>query len=676
MASHETAARVFIRKQEQVAMQFDRSEKRAAWVDRFIDDWLNPDTGVADISSVSVSPDGSKAAVLALVGKPSGPVWKVALIDTATGELEVVSASPRSDGEPKFSPDGATLAYRADRGSPGDFSVILLDIATRTERTISIADHWIEYLEWSPTGNRLLVGAAVFGANVGAIGGAKDSKCNDAVSASWVPMVHSDANGRPGRSIWICNPSRETCERLTDDMVNPWRACWNGDEAIVMIASDLPEEDSWYNATLRRVSLGNGGVETIYRPDDQLVGLSASPDGQRIAVIDALCSDRDLGAGKLILVEPTGHVERIALSQGDAAWTAWRDPLTLVLTVLSYGRVALFELAADTREIRVLSAREDRSIGNRFIPSFWAANGLIAVIEEGWTSAPAIKLWQAGAWRTIYQCGSRALDARLSANLNVRELRWQSSDGLEIEGDVLFPEGDAPFPMVAVVHGGPTYCAAPGYVGRPDTAIGVLLEAGYAVFRPNFRGSSGRGRAFAAACFGDAGGREGHDVLTGIDLLIKEGLADPSRLGVTGGSYGGYLSAWLITQDDRFAASVPVCPVTNWVSLRLSCNIPAFCDVILESDMEDNTGRYFSSSPVMFASRVKTPTLTICGLLDNCTPPGQALEFHTALRLNGVRSEVVMYPEEGHGIQGYPAKNDYLARVVDWFQTFMPANEH
>jgi dipeptidyl aminopeptidase/acylaminoacyl peptidase len=92
--------------------------------------------------------------------------------------------------------------------------------------------------------------------------------------------------------------------------------------------------------------------------------------------------------------------------------------------------------------------------------------------------------------------------------------------------------------------------------------------------------------------------------------------------------------------------------------------------------MEDNTGRYFSSSPVMFASRVKTPTLTICGLLDNCTPPGQALEFHTALRLNGVRSEVVMYPEEGHGIQGYPAKNDYLARVVDWFQTFMPANEH
>lgn len=203
-------------------------------------------------------------------------------------------------------------------------------------------------------------------------------------------------------------------------------------------------------------------------------------------------------------------------------------------------------------------------------------------------------------------------------------------------------------------------------------SIGFLFEAGYAVFRPNYRGSSGRGPEFAAACFGDVGGREGQDVLTGIDMLVEAGLADPARLGVTGSSYGGYLSAWLITQDDRFAAAVPVCPVTNWVSLRLSCNIPGFGDKILKAEMEDVTGRYFSSSPVLFASRVRTPTLTICGELDNCTPPSQALEFHSALRLNGVRSQLVMYPEEGHAIRGYPAKYDYFARMIDWFQTFMP----
>lgn len=654
-------------------MHFVRSEKRSEWVDRYIDEWLKPETGVADIASVALSPDGSTAAVLALVDAPAGPSWKVALVDTASGELEVVSTSPRSDGEPRFSPDGTTLAFTADREAPGHFAAILLDLATRRERTIPVPDCWIEYLEWSPEGDRLLLAAAAFGAITGAIGGAVNSKIAESSSASWVPMVQTDADLPLGRVIWICDPSGGTCEQLTDETVNPWRACWAGGDAIVMIASDRPEEDDWYNATLRRVTIADGGIETIYRPEDHLIGLSASADGQRIAVIDALCSDRDLGAGKLVVVEPSGQVESIVLSQGDAAWTAWRDPSTLVFTVLSYGKVALYEMAVDTREIRTLSASEDRSIGNRFICSFWAGSGLVAVIEEGWASAPAVKLWRNEEWRVVYQCGSRSLDARLAARLNVRSLRWQSRDGLEIQGDVLLPEGQAPFPIIALVHGGPTYSVAPGYLARPDT-IRLLLEAGYAVFRPNFRGSSGRGRAFVAACFGNAGGREGDDVLTGIDMLVEQGLADPTRLGITGTSYGGYLSAWLITQDDRFAASVPVCPVTNWVSQRLMSNIPTFCDVILDAEMEDATGRYFSSSPIMFASRVRTPTLTVCGGSDNCTPPGQAQEFHAALRLNGVRSQLVIYPEEGHAIRGFPAKRDFFARMIDWFQTHMPAD--
>ena len=121
---------------------------------------------------------------------------------------------------------------------------------------------------------------------------------------------------------------------------------------------------------------------------------------------------------------------------------------------------------------------------------------------------------------------------------------------------------------------------------------------------------------------------------------------------------------------------MPDCLDTKWVSQRLLYNIPAFCDVVLVSDMEDNAGHCFSSSPVMFASRVKTPTLTNCGVLDNCTQPFQAMELQSALRLNGVRSEVVMFLEESQGIHGYPAKNDGSARMIDWFQAFLPAGMH
>lgn len=654
-------------------MNFKRSEKRIDWVDQSIGAWLNPESGVADISAVNVSSDGSRAAILAFVGDASGASWKVALVDTATGKLEIISSSSRSDGPPAFSPDGKTIAFRADRSVPGHFDLVLYDVSTQRERSLTIKDHWIDCFDWSPSGDRLLVVAAAFGANMGALSGAVDSPSSEEAVASWIPKVQSDADQPLGRSIWVCDASGQTSKRLTDDGLNPWQARWCGDESIVMIASDLPDENDWYNSTLRLIALSDGRIETIYRPDDQLVGLSASKDGQRIAVVDALCSDRGLGAGALIIAQPSGQIERIDHDNGDTGSTSWLDSRTLVYSAISHGRVALWEFNTETNYSRPLWSSLDRSIGERFTPTFFAEGGRIAIIEEGWATAPAIKVWQEKNWQQIYQCGSRQLDANLASKSTVLDLRWDGSDGLEVQGYFISPGGEGPFPLVTVIHGGPTMSVLPAHLARPDLGIALLLEAGYAVFRPNFRGSSGCGREFVAACYGDVGGRESEDVLRGIDKLVEQGLADPTRLGVTGVSYGGYLSAWLITQDDRFAAAVPVCPVTDWATQRLLSNIPAFCDMILEAGMEDLSGRFFTSSPVFFASRVKTPTLTIGGERDNCTPPSQAIEFYSALRLNGVRSELVMYPDEGHAIRGYPAKNDYYARLIEWFQTFMPS---
>jgi dipeptidyl aminopeptidase/acylaminoacyl peptidase len=129
----------------------------------------------------------------------------------------------------------------------------------------------------------------------------------------------------------------------------------------------------------------------------------------------------------------------------------------------------------------------------------------------------------------------------------------------------------------------------------------------------------------------------------------------------------------LITQDQRFAAAVPVAPVTDWVSKYLTSHIPYFCDIFLDDTMDNPTGKYFSRSPIHFAHRVLTPTLNICGALDKTTPPGQAVEFHHALLLSGIESVLITYPEEGHGVRKMPASFDFAARVVDWFQTHMPA---
>jgi dipeptidyl aminopeptidase/acylaminoacyl peptidase len=202
----------------------------------------------------------------------------------------------------------------------------------------------------------------------------------------------------------------------------------------------------------------------------------------------------------------------------------------------------------------------------------------------------------------------------------------------------------------------------------------MLLKHGYAIFQPNPRGSAGRGQAFARHVLGDIGGAETSDHLSGLDYLVKTGLADPKRLGVTGVSHGGFMSSWIITQDRRFKAAVPVAPVTNQVTIHLIGNIPDFVSLFLNDKYNNLGGKYFDRSPVMHAHKTETPTLNICGKFDRCTPPEEAAQFHSALLENNVESVLITYPEEGHGIRKFPTCIDYTARVLSWFEKYMPAS--
>jgi dipeptidyl aminopeptidase/acylaminoacyl peptidase len=255
----------------------------------------------------------------------------------------------------------------------------------------------------------------------------------------------------------------------------------------------------------------------------------------------------------------------------------------------------------------------------------------------------------------------------------VETVTWQAPDGLEIQGLLLKPSaGAAPHPLVMMVHGGPVWHYRPYWMGRRSIGTLMLLKRGYAAFLPNPRGSTGRGQGFVRPVLGDMGGADTYDYLCGLDHLVEQGIADPARLGVTGGSYGGYMTAWLITQDPRFAAAVAVSPVTNQVTEHLVSNIGYFVALFLTDTYTNPGGKYFERSPVMHAHKTKTPTLSTCGALDRCTPPEEAVQFHNALLENGVKSVLVTYPQEGHGVRKWPATADYAARLVDWFEEHMP----
>jgi dipeptidyl aminopeptidase/acylaminoacyl peptidase len=163
------------------------------------------------------------------------------------------------------------------------------------------------------------------------------------------------------------------------------------------------------------------------------------------------------------------------------------------------------------------------------------------------------------------------------------------------------------------------------------------------------------------------GGADTHDFTSAIDAMIARGIADPARIAVQGGSYGGYMSAWLATQEPRIAAAVPIAPVTNWYSQHFTSNIPFFDALFLDGDPEVPGDKFHSRSPVAFASRVTAPVLNIAGALDRCTPAGQAEEFHHAVLEHGGTSTLVIYPQEGHGVRGFPGQIDMNTRLLDFY---------
>lgn len=252
-------------------------------------------------------------------------------------------------------------------------------------------------------------------------------------------------------------------------------------------------------------------------------------------------------------------------------------------------------------------------------------------------------------------------------------LSYKAADGLELDGLLLLPAGrsreDGPFPLVTLVHGGPYDRFADEFMLNPVLSGQWLATGGYAVFMPNPRGSEGRGHDFAAAVVGAVGTDEWTDVVSGIDLLVAEGVADPDRLGIAGWSHGGFMAAWAVGHTDRFKAALMGAGISDW-GMQAAVSDVGLQDIALGgSSGWEGPGphRHDQLSPVSFASRIRTPVLIVHGEEDTNVPFGQALYFHRALRHHGVDHEFVSYPREGHMILERNHQLDLLRRSREWF---------
>ena len=436
---------------------------------------------------------------------------------------------------------------------------------------------------------------------------------------------------------------------------------WTPDGAGFVVTSALGNGDNnWWVATLDAVDATTGAVRNIAKPKTQINAPRVSADGRNVAYIGGLMSDFGSVGGDIWSVplaggEPANMTVRadytvtsLDTTSGGLRGTTLRgsDATLLTNAAIGWSRPATFA-AGDGK-------------------AAWSADGkTVAMVVQDYTHAPAIFAGPATAPVQITHDNDT-----IPATMTARSITWKN-DGFNVQGWLLAPLNADPktkAAMVTIVHGGPSAANVPSFGGGGAQA---LLDKGYYVFLPNPRGSYGQGEAFTAANKRDFGGGDLRDILTGIDAVEKVAPIDDARLGLTGGSYGGFMAMWANTQTNRFKAIVAGAGLSNWVSYYGTNGIDQWMLPFFGKTLYEDRKAYEDVSAVNFIRNAKTPTFIYVGERDIEVPPTQSVEYWHGLKDMGVPTSLVIYPEEGHGIRNPVNAADVRARTLAWFDQYL-----
>ncbi|HEV7359113.1 MAG TPA: prolyl oligopeptidase family serine peptidase [Steroidobacteraceae bacterium] len=446
-----------------------------------------------------------------------------------------------------------------------------------------------------------------------------------------------------------------------------WRA---GGKGFVGTAAPGDGDNNWWTAKLYAFPEG-GAARVIYTPADarqQLAMPKVSRDGSRVAFIAGIMSDFGSTGGDVYTLDLNGNTATNLTPDMHASATAiaWRCDDHLQAELLAGDKTQFVDLGSGTKAAptKVLWSGEE-SFGDRAGGISTACpSGVTADAHESFTQAPEIEIGAIGHWRNLTDANSG-----LSLAGRVQSVWWKN-DGFDIQGWLLLPlHAEGKLPMVTMVHGGPASAVTPGFAGPGTTT--ELLEHGYAVFKPNPRGSYGQGERFTQANVRDFGHGDLRDIMAGIDAAAKVAPIDTARLGLTGGSYGGFMSMWAVTQTDRFKAVVAAAGISDWLSYYGENGIDAWMIPYFGKSAYDDPAVYAASSAINYIHNVKTPTFAYVGEFDIECPAPQTQEFWHAMKAMNVPTSVMIYPGEGHGLRDPKHLADAEQRTMAWFDKYL-----
>lgn len=611
------------------------------------------------VLSAEINDDGSKIAYTVVTQadptqenvSASQKLWMYDVI----GKTAVPFITQGSIRGVSFRPNHNSVTFMARRD--GDKVTSLYEIPLAGGEALKVFTHEtsLSSYEWSPDGEKILFLAK--------------EKSTKKSSLPYQPIIYEE--NLLLTKAYIGSIDGEIKSVPLDGQC--YAAHWSPDGMKLSISSAPTAlvDDSYMKQVINVIDASSLQITSKIEHAAKLGSFIWSTDSKQIAMI-AGADIHDPIAGRLFVVDADGGKPKNIIPdfKGKFESIDWLDDKTIRFIASEGVYASIGTIASNGKKLQKTIDKGDIAFG-----SFSAStNGLIALVGSSSQHPNELfllegknntKLTTSNPWLANKKLGKQEV------------INYKAKDGLELEGVVILPndyQKGTKYPLITVVHGGPESHYNHGWLTAYSQPGQVGAANGFMVFYPNYRGSTGRGVEFAKSSQGDPAGLEFDDVIDGIDYLVEAGMVDKSKVGVTGGSYGGYATAWMSTRHtERFAAGVMSVGISNNLSKWGTSDIPEEMFLVhSRKRIWDDYEFFLKRSPIYFAGQAKTPLLILHGAGDTRVDPGQSKELYRHVKTRtDTPVRLILYPGEGHGNRKSTARFDYNLRMMRWFNLYL-----
>jgi len=618
----------------QVAISPD--EKRVAWVERLRDKG-GAETGNSAIYATTI--DGK------------APARKI----TAS------SRAARAESDIAWAPDGRRMAFLSDAEKPGQLQLYLKGVTGQPAKRLTNVKGFLAAPRFSPDGKTI---AVLFTENAARAAGPLVAE---------TPETGEIKDAFFEQRLALVDIGTGKLRQVSPADTYVYEYDWAPDSLHLLVTSALGNGDNnWYIAELSVLDATTGLMKSIHKPALQIAMPAWSPDGKSIAFVEGLMSDESSVGGDIFVIPAKGGKPSNLTPErkASASWLTWTQDGKIVAGEFVGGDSSVISLDPASGKIEQLYRGADHVSEGTWGPSVSVSpdGKTSATVRSSFVAPPEIWAGANGDWNQITQRNKNVKPRWGEA----KSIRWKS-DSYEVQGWLVYPanfDAAKKYPMVVSVHGGPGAAVQSEWPANGDFSM-ALAASGYFVLMPNPRGSFGNGEAFTRANVRDFGYGDLRDILAGVDEVERVAPIDSNRVGITGWSYGGYMTMWAVTQTQRFKAAMAGAGIANLQSYYGQNKIDQWMIPFFGKSVYDDPEVYAKSSPITFIKNAKTPTLVIVGDSDGECPTPQSYEFWHALKTLGVETQLVVYENEGHHFVKPEHLRDRIRRTVAWFDAHL-----